>query len=197
MLLISDSRVVLTLRCLIELYFNYMIHVPLSFILFLQMLGYFQHFKLDLHYQTLFFWLVQFPILFPFYQYIWSFESSYVLFVLFKVFFVCLIWQALLRDLLLKPKVIQHAAVDSSLNNLSSGSKQADDGKMNILSFLNEDIFSIMLEITFQRMVKKERVQSGTAYGIGALELWSDDIEGKGDFSQYRSRLVRLPCLCF
>lgn len=98
-----------------------------------------------------------------------------------------------MRDLFSKPKVIQHAAVESSLTNPSSGSKQADDGKMNILTFLNEDVFSIMLEISFQRMLKKERVQSGTAHGIGALELWSDDIEGKGEFSQYRSRLVRLP----
>lgn len=101
--------------------------------------------------------------------------------------------QALLRDLLSKPKVIQQASADSSLNNLSSGSKQADDGKMNILTFMTEDIFSIMLEISFQRMLKKERVHSGTAHGTGALELWSDDIEGKGEFSQYRSRLVSLP----
>ncbi|KAL8098285.1 protein HASTY 1-like [Apium graveolens] len=121
-----------------------------------QMLGYFQHFKLELHYQTLFFWL------------------------------------ALLRDLLSKPKVIQQASADSSLNNLSSGPKQADDGKMNIVTFLTEDIYSIMLEISFQRMLKKERVHSGTAHGIGALELWSDDIEGKGEFSQYRSRLTEL-----
>ncbi|KAJ6762850.1 EXPORTIN-5 [Salix purpurea] len=95
-----------------------------------QMLGFFQHFKLALHYQSLLFWLV------------------------------------LMRDLMSKPKVTSHLADGSAFNSagFSSG----------------------------QRLVKKEKVFSGNSLSPGALEFWSDDFEGKGDFSQYRSKLTEL-----
>ncbi|KAM7508468.1 hypothetical protein LguiA_018921 [Lonicera macranthoides] len=118
-----------------------------------QMLGYFQHFKLALHYQSLFFWL------------------------------------ALMRDLLSKQKIVG----ESSVNNSSSGSGQANSEKRNILSFLNDNICSSILDICFQRILKKEKVHPGTAFfSVGALELWSDGFEGKGGFSQHRSRLLEL-----
>ncbi|KAF3965225.1 hypothetical protein CMV_010562 [Castanea mollissima] len=41
-------------------------------------------------------------------------------------------------------------------------------------------------------MLKREKVPPGTVFPLEALELWSDDIEGRGDFSQYRSRLLEL-----
>ncbi|KAA8545010.1 hypothetical protein F0562_019773 [Nyssa sinensis] len=121
-----------------------------------QMLGYFQHFKLALHFQSLPFWL------------------------------------ALMRDLVSRPKIIAHAAGDSSMKNQSSASGQADNEKKRILTFVNDDICSTMLDISFQRMLKKEKLLHGTAFSVGVLELWSDDFEGKGDFSQYRSRLLEL-----
>lgn len=96
-----------------------------------------------------------------------------------------------MRDLLSKPKVIiAHAVGDNSVHNLHSASDHANEGKLRILTFLNEDVCSAMLEISFQRMLKKERIYPGAAHLFGAMELWSDDFEGKGDFSQYRSRLV-------
>ncbi|CAK9149154.1 unnamed protein product [Ilex paraguariensis] len=94
-----------------------------------------------------------------------------------------------MRDLLSKPKTVPHAAGDSSVNHLSSSSGEVDNEKKKILSFVNDDICSAILDISFQRMVRKEKVHPGTVLPVGMLELWSDDFEGKGDFSQYRSRL--------
>ncbi|KAI3794599.1 hypothetical protein L1987_37231 [Smallanthus sonchifolius] len=93
-------------------------------------------------------------------------------------------WLALIRDLLMKPK--------TSADNLASGSGQADNHKQKILPFVNDEICSVMLDVSFQRMLKKEKVNPGNEFSGGALELWSDDFEGRGDFGQYRSRLVEL-----
>ncbi|KAK9062295.1 hypothetical protein SSX86_019481 [Deinandra increscens subsp. villosa] len=98
-------------------------------------------------------------------------------------------WLALIRDLVMKPKT---SAADSSADNLASGTGQADNHKQKILPFVNDEICSVMLDISFQRMLKKEKVNPGNEFSGGALELWSDDFEGKGDFGQYRSKLLEL-----
>ncbi|XP_040942118.1 protein HASTY 1 isoform X3 [Gossypium hirsutum] len=117
-------------------------------------LGFFQHFKLALHYQSLQFWLV------------------------------------LLRDAMSKPKLSVHSSGDGlTATNVDSTLAQVDEEKRKILSFLNDDICSTILDISFQRMLKKEKLMTETALSPGILELWSDDFEGKGDFGQYRSRL--------
>ncbi|GAB4835901.1 hypothetical protein Ancab_000820 [Ancistrocladus abbreviatus] len=121
-----------------------------------QMLGYFQHFRLALHFQALLFWL------------------------------------ALMRDLLSKPRVAVHATGDVSVNSLNSTSGQADNEKKKILSFVSDDMCSAILDICFQRLLRKEKLSAETALSLGPLELWSDDFEGKGEFSQYRSRLLEL-----
>ncbi|KAF5952329.1 hypothetical protein HYC85_010273 [Camellia sinensis] len=121
-----------------------------------QMLDYFQHKKLAIHYQSLYFWL------------------------------------ALMRDIASKPKNVAQAAADGSVNNLTSGSGHGDNEKKKVLSFLSDDICSCILDISFQRMLKKEKVLPGSALSVGSLEFWSDDFEGKGDFSQYRSKLLEL-----
>ncbi|KAI7734617.1 hypothetical protein M8C21_025412 [Ambrosia artemisiifolia] len=46
-----------------------------------------------------------------------------------------------------------------------------------------------MLDISFPRMLKKEKVNPGNEFSGGSMELWSDDFEGRGDFGQYRSKL--------
>ncbi|TYI46787.1 hypothetical protein E1A91_D13G128800v1 [Gossypium mustelinum] len=118
------------------------------------MLGFFQHFKLALHYQSLQFWLV------------------------------------LLRDAMSKPKLSVHSSGDGlTATNVDSTLAQVDEEKRKILSFLNDDICSTILDISFQRMLKKEKLMTETALSPGILELWSDDFESKGDFGQYRSRL--------
>lgn len=96
-----------------------------------------------------------------------------------------------MRDLMSKSKLSVHSSGEgSAANNADSNSAQVDNEKRKILSFLNDDICSTILDISFQRMLKKERLITGKALSLGALELWSDDYEGKGDFGQYRSRVV-------
>ncbi|KAM1353912.1 protein HASTY 1-like isoform X2 [Malus sylvestris] len=113
-----------------------------------QMLGFFQHFKLALHFQSLNFWL------------------------------------ALMRDLMSKPKAVAHSAGD--------GSDPVDFEKRKVLSFLNDEICSAILDVSFQHMLKREKVIHGTTFSLGQLELWSDDVEDKGTFGQYRSKLLEL-----
>ncbi|XP_048324351.2 protein HASTY 1 isoform X2 [Ziziphus jujuba] len=125
--------------------------LPLYFQL---MLGFFQHFKLALHFQSLLFWL------------------------------------ALMRDLMSKPKVVHSTGDGSVVKALGSGSVQVDNEKKVILSFVNDDMCTAILDISFQRMLKKEKVPLGIS--MGSLELWSEDFEGKGDFGQYRSKLLEL-----
>ncbi|XP_077218100.1 ARM repeat superfamily protein isoform X2 [Tasmannia lanceolata] len=116
-----------------------------------QMLEYFQHFKLALHFQSLLFWL------------------------------------ALMRESVSKPKISAQVPGDHSV----SGFGQADKEKKGVPIIINDDICSAILDVSFLRMLK-EKVQPGTNLSAGALELWSDDFDGKGDFSQYRSRLLEL-----
>lgn len=118
-----------------------------------QMLGYFQHFKLALHCQSVPFWL------------------------------------ALMRDLLSKPKA--HVIGDNAVNS-SAGSGQADNEKRNILNLINDYYCGAILETSFPRLLRKDKILPETAFSLGSLELWSDDFEGKGEFGQYRSKLMEL-----
>ncbi|XAR54705.1 hypothetical protein NMG60_11029962 [Bertholletia excelsa] len=121
-----------------------------------QMLGYFQHKKFALHYQSLPFWL------------------------------------SLMRDSTSKPKNVVHVVADGSANNLTPGSGHGDNEKKKFLTFVSDDICSALLDISFQRLLKKEKIVAGSALSSVSLELWSDDFEGKGDFGQYRSKLLEL-----
>lgn len=107
-----------------------------------QMLGYFQHYKVALHFQSLLFWLVQ------------------------------------MREPVskLKAAAAQTAGANSSISNSVTG---------------NDDICGALLDVSFQRMLKRD-VQNGVIPSVGTLELWSDEFDGKGDFGQYRSRLLEL-----
>lgn len=96
-----------------------------------------------------------------------------------------------MRDLLSKPKA--HATGDGAVKN-SAGSGQTDNEKKMILNLINDDYCGAFLETSFPRLLKKEKILPETALSFGPLELWSDDFEGKGEFSQYRSKLV---CISF
>nr|XP_043632006.1 protein HASTY 1 [Erigeron canadensis] len=118
-----------------------------------KMMQYFRHFKLELHHQSLIFWL------------------------------------AFIRDLLTKPKI---PVGDVSAENVASAPGQVDNQKQKILHFVSDEICSVMLEISFQRLLKKEKINPGNEHSAGGLELWSDDFESRGNFGQYRSRLMEL-----
>ncbi|KAJ8572959.1 hypothetical protein K7X08_009470 [Anisodus acutangulus] len=118
-----------------------------------QMLGFFKHHKLALHYQSLLFWLT------------------------------------LMRDLLSKPKIVGSGENSAAIPPGGSGQ---DTEKNKTLAFVNDEICSSILDVSFQRLLKKEKINPGTSLSVGTLELWSDYFEGKGDFGQYRSRLLEL-----
>lgn len=100
-----------------------------------------------------------------------------------------LFWLTLMRDLLSKPKIV--GSGENSATSLTVGSGQ-DTEKNKILAFVNDEICSSILDVSFLRLLKKEKINPGTSLSVGTLELWSDDFEGKGDFGQYRSRLLEL-----
>ncbi|XP_074320869.1 protein HASTY 1 [Silene latifolia] len=118
-----------------------------------QMLGYFQHRRFALHFQSLSFWL------------------------------------ALMRDLLWKPKSV--ASGDGAVSSVT-GSGQAEKVKKEILNLINDDYCGAILDISFLRLLRKEKISPETMVSLGQLELWSDDFEDKGEFSQYRSKLMEL-----
>ncbi|KAJ1417073.1 Exportin-1/Importin-beta-like [Sesbania bispinosa] len=100
-------------------------------------------------------------------------------------------WLVLMRDLMSKPKISTHSAADNSAVS-SSGSGEVENAKKKTLSFVNDDFCGAILDTAFPRMLKREKIMHETALSLGVLELWSDDFEGKGKFSQYRSRLLEL-----
>ncbi|KAJ7978054.1 Protein HASTY 1 [Quillaja saponaria] len=120
-----------------------------------QMLGFLQHFKLAIHYQSLLFWL------------------------------------GLMRDLMSKQKATAHSAGDAS-SVCGSESREVEKEKKKILTCVTDDFCGAILDTSFPRMLKREKVLPETALSLGPLELWSDNFEGKGEFSQYRSRLLEL-----
>ncbi|KHN43232.1 Protein HASTY 1 [Glycine soja] len=100
-------------------------------------------------------------------------------------------WLVLMRDLMSKPKSSTHSAADSSAVS-STGSGEVENAKKKTLSFVSDDFCGAILDTSFPRMLKRQKMLHETAISLGALELWSDDFEGKGTFSQYRSRLLEL-----
>lgn len=90
-----------------------------------------------------------------------------------------------------KPKISAHSAVDSSAVSGSS-SGEVENAKKKTLSFVNDDFCGAMLDTSFPRMLKKEKILPETALSLGMLELWSEDFESKSKFGQYRPRLVCL-----
>lgn len=100
-----------------------------------------------------------------------------------------------MRDLLTKPKAAANPSEGLAVGGIQSSS-QVDNEKKNILGLISDDIASTILDVSFQRMLKKEKVPPRIAPSLGPLELWSDEFEGKGDFGQYRSRMVCFPAKC-
>lgn len=95
-----------------------------------------------------------------------------------------------MRDLIPKPKATAHPSGEGSSAGGVDSSSQVDSEKKRTLSLISDDISSALLDVSFERMLKKEKVPPGIALSLGSLELWCDEFEGKGDFGPYRSKLV-------
>lgn len=87
-----------------------------------------------------------------------------------------------MRDFISKLKVTTNSSGDFS--------KPSYTGSSSALSFVTDDMCTVILDISFKRLLKKEKVSPAAAPLLGGLELWNDDFDGKGDFSQYRAKLV-------
>ncbi|KQK04284.1 protein HASTY 1 isoform X2 [Brachypodium distachyon] len=109
-----------------------------------QMLEYYQHDRIALHFQSLLFWLV------------------------------------VLRE---PSKAKSVARVSGDTTSGSSTEKE----KKGVLLFITDEIYSTLLDVAFKRMLKKSASSSPSP-----LELWNEELEGKSDFSNYRTKLLDL-----
>ncbi|KAL5701386.1 histone deacetylase [Ranunculus cassubicifolius] len=100
-------------------------------------------------------------------------------------------WLALMRELVNKPKGTSPLSGDNS-DNSGSSAGQIDKDKKGLLRFFNDEVCGAILDVSFQRLIKREKVSPETALSLATLELWSDEFEGKGEFSHYRSRMLEL-----
>lgn len=81
------------------------------------------------------------------------------------------------------------AAQTSGEGGVAFTSAQTEKERKGFSAFINDDICAVLLDVSLQRMLKKN-VSSGSTLSVEGLELWSDEFDGKSEFSKYRSRLV-------
>lgn len=73
-----------------------------------------------------------------------------------------------MRDLVSKLKVTTCSTGDvSNPNHQGSGSASPDNERRSILSFMNDDICTVILDISFKRLLKKEKVSTVVAPWLG------------------------------
>lgn len=117
-----------------------------------QMLEYYQHYRIALHFQSLLFWLV------------------------------------VLREPSKAKSVARVSGDPSPAGNLASiGGSSTEKEKKGVSVFITDEIYSTILDVSFKRMLKKSASSSSSL-----LELWNEELEGKSDFSNYRTRLLDL-----
>ena len=90
-----------------------------------------------------------------------------------------------------KAKSVARVSGDTSpAGNLGSvGVSSTEKEKKRVSLFITDEIYSTLLDVSFKRMLKKSANSSSSL-----LELWNEELEGKSDFSNYRTKLV---CLVF
>lgn len=98
-------------------------------------------------------------------------------------------WLGLMRELIQKPKVT-HPTSGANCDKSDSSAGEFVKDRKGLLRYFNDEICSAILDVSFQRLIKREKVSPESALLLGTLELWSDEFEGKGEFSQYRSRML-------
>ncbi|RWW17187.1 hypothetical protein GW17_00018894 [Ensete ventricosum] len=103
-----------------------------------------------------------------------------------------LFWLAIMREPLSKAKGGGQIGRDNSaVGNSGVCSRPTEKEKKGVSAFINDDICAAILDISFQRMLKKNPSATNISTSK-AFELWDDEFDSRTDFSQYRSRLVQL-----
>ncbi|AQK91586.1 Protein HASTY 1 [Zea mays] len=116
-----------------------------------QMLEYYQHYKITLHFQSLLFWLV------------------------------------VLREPSKSKSIARVSGDNSAAGNSASTGDLSTEKKKGVSVFVTDEIYSTILDVSFKRMLKN----NGSATS-GLLEIWSEELEGKSDFCNYRTKLLDL-----
>ncbi|GJN31906.1 hypothetical protein PR202_gb20361 [Eleusine coracana subsp. coracana] len=116
-----------------------------------QMLEYYQHYKIMLHFQSLLFWL------------------------------------AVLREPS-KAKSIARVSGDNSTAGISAstGDSSVEKEKKGVSVFITDEVYSALLDVSLKKMLKNSAHTT-----LGLVEVWSEELEGKSDFCNYRTKLVR------
>ncbi|XP_057853443.2 protein HASTY 1 isoform X2 [Cryptomeria japonica] len=85
--------------------------------------------------------------------------------------------------------------VEGSRSSLISGTNSTavfiDKEKKGMTIRISDDFCGIILDVAFQRMLKKNPT-IGLTLSNNSLEIWSDDFASKSDFGQYRGKLIEL-----
>ena len=86
-----------------------------------------------------------------------------------------------------KSKSIARVSGDNSAagNSASTGDLSTEKEKKGVSVFVTDEIYSTILDVSFKRMLKN----NGSATS-GLLEIWSEELEGKSDFCNYRTKFV-------
>lgn len=86
-----------------------------------------------------------------------------------------------------KAKSVARVSGDNSAagNSASTGDLSAEKEKKGVSVFVTDEMYSTILDVSFKRMLKNTASSSS-----GLLELWSEELEGKSDFCNYRTKLV-------
>ncbi|XP_064949618.1 protein HASTY 1-like isoform X2 [Musa acuminata AAA Group] len=103
-----------------------------------------------------------------------------------------LFWLAIMREPVSKVKGGGQIGGDNSaVGNSEVSSRPTEKEKKGVSAFINDDICAAILDISFQRMLKKNPSATNISTSK-AVELWDDEFDSRTDFSQYRSRLLEL-----
>ncbi|THU64639.1 hypothetical protein C4D60_Mb01t28590 [Musa balbisiana] len=103
-----------------------------------------------------------------------------------------LFWLAIMREPVSKVKGGgQNGGDNSAVGNSEVSSRPTEKEKKGVSAFINDDICAAILDISFQRMLKKNPSATNISTSK-AFELWDDEFDSRTDFSQYRSRLLEL-----
>ncbi|KAL6626193.1 hypothetical protein ACP70R_029919 [Stipagrostis hirtigluma subsp. patula] len=99
-----------------------------------------------------------------------------------------LFWLVVLREPS-KAKSVARVSGDNSAagHSTSTGDSSTEKEKKGVSVFVTDEIYRTILDVSFKKMLKNSASASS-----GLVELWSEELEGKSDFSNYRTKLLDL-----
>jgi exportin-5 len=86
-----------------------------------------------------------------------------------------------------KAKSVARVSGDNSTASISAstGDSSVEKEKKGVSVFITDEIYSTLLDVSLKKMLKNS---VNTTSGL--LEVWSEELEGKSDFCNYRTKLV-------